>query len=206
MNNILRVRFLVLAVAVTVLILLPALSSAQGPGLPCRFHGTVQLDGAPVPDGTVITATIEGNISTTTTPSVYGDSTYAIIIVPPQGTIFNDGTPITFKIGDFDAIETGTWETGLNLILNLTASSAAMPTPTPLETVTPPETPMPTATPLPTASPSTTPAPTPTPTPTPPSKAPLNIGRVVGLALFGLFDVLLIGLLVYLVWRFYIRK
>ncbi len=198
-GSIVFIKVLILISAV-VLLLYPIIALAQGPALPCRFHGTVQLDNATVPDDTIITAIIEGDTYTTSTPSVYGNSTYAIIIVPPGNTTYMDGTPVTFLIGNYTAEETGTWETGLNLVLNLTASSTATPTPSP----TPSETPTPTLTPLPTTTPSPTPGPTPTPTPAP--KASLNVGRITGLAVFGIFDILLIGALVYLIRRFFIRR
>jgi len=198
-GSIVFIKVLILISAV-ILLLYPIIVLAQGPALPCRFHGTVQLDNATVPDDTIITAIIEGDTYTTSTPSVYGNSTYAITIVPPGNVTYMDGTPVTFLIGGYYAMETGTWETGLNLVLNLTASSIAPPTPSPI----PPETPTPTLTPLPTATPSSTPGPTPTPTPAP--KASLNVGRTIGLAVFGIFDILLIGALVYLIRRFFIRR
>jgi len=198
-GSIVFIKVLILISAV-ILLLYPIIALAQGPALPCRFHGTVQLDNATLPDDTIITAIIEGDTYTTSTPSVYGNSTYAITIVPPKNVTYMDGTPVTFLIGGYYAMETGTWETGLNLVLNLTASSISTPTPTPI----PPETPAPTLTPLPTTAPSSTPGPTPTPTPAP--KASLNVGRIIGLAGFGIFDILLIGALVYLVWRFFIRR
>lgn len=193
------IKALILISAV-ILLLYPIIALAQGPALPCRFHGTVQLDNATVLDDTIITAIIEGDTYTTSTPSVYGNSTYAITIVPPGNVTYMDGTPVTFLIGGYQAKETGTWETGLNLVLNLTASSIAPPTPTPI----PSETPTPTLTPVPTATPSPTLSPAPTATPAP--KSSLNVGRIIGLAVFGIFDILLIGALVYLVRRFFIRR
>lgn len=202
-RSIVFMKALILISAVTFL-LYPIIALAQGPALPCRFHGTVQLDNATVPDDTIITAIIEGDTYTTLTPSIYGNSTYAITIVPPQGTIYSDGTPITFKISDHLTTETGTWETGLNLVLNLTASSTATPIPPPMTS----ETPTFTITPMPTTTPSSTPGPTLTPTltPTPAPKAPLNVGRIIGLTIFGILDILLIVALAYLVWRFFIRR
>jgi hypothetical protein len=206
-RSIVFIKVLILISAVT-LLLYPIIALAQRPALPCRFHGTVQLDNTTVPDNTIITAIIEGDTYTTSTPSVYGNSTYAITIVPTGNVTYMDGTPVTFLIGSYQAQETGTWETGLNLVLNLTASSVAPPTPSPIPSETPTptalETPTPTLTPLPTTAPSSTPGPTPTPTPAP--KASLNVGRIIGLAVFVIFDILLIGALVYLIWRFFIRR
>lgn len=88
---------------------------------PCRFHGTVKLNGANVAGGTIIKAIIDGDEYTTTTPAVYGPSTYAIKIVPAVG--YAEGTAITFMIGAYTATQTGSWETGGNIELNLTAST-----------------------------------------------------------------------------------
>ena len=113
--------------AVVALLLFPAMALAQ-PELPVRFHGTVEVDGADVADGTVITATIEGESFTTTTPAVYGASTYAIKLVPPEGTEFTDGATVTFMIGSDSAAQTGTWSPGDNTELNLSAGEAPVPT------------------------------------------------------------------------------
>jgi hypothetical protein len=92
---------------------------------PCRFHGTVQLNGADVPDGTIITAIIEGDEHTVETPAVYGPSTYAIKIVPPSATPYGEGATIEFRIGGYAAAQTGAWSTGGNIELNLSASSSS---------------------------------------------------------------------------------
>jgi hypothetical protein len=114
-----KVRLLAL-LAVVALVLFPALAFAQGaPQLPCAFHGTVQVSGANVADGTVITATIGNDTYTTTTPSAYGASTYKIVISQPEGKSY-DGLTATFKIGNDTAKETGTWQMGGNVALNLT--------------------------------------------------------------------------------------
>lgn len=113
-----KLRLLAL-LAVVALVLFPAMALAQGPGLPCRFHGTVYVDGVEVADGTVITATVEGDTYTTTTPSVYGDSTYWLEIAPDVGVTYTEGAEITFMIGDQAVTQTGTWEAGGNFELNL---------------------------------------------------------------------------------------
>jgi len=120
-----KVRLLAL-LAVVALVLLPVLSSitlAQGPGLPCRFHGSVQVDGEDVPDETVITATIEGDDYTTTTPSDYGASTYSLEIAPAEGTTYEDGAEIAFTV-DGAAAGTSTWEAGGNVELDLSVGEA----------------------------------------------------------------------------------
>lgn len=192
----------IVSIVLLVLLLIPHMASAQGLALPCRFHGTVLLDGVPVADGTMITAKIKADTYTTTTPAVYGSSTYAITIKPQQGIFYEDGTQVTFKIGNYTADQTGSWEMGGNVELNLTASIPPTPTPKPSPTITPTATP----TPTPTSAPTITLAPTPTPTPTAAPGAGINVGRVVGLVILGILDVLLVGLLAYLLSRFSRRR
>ena len=110
-----KLRLLAL-LAVVALVLFPAIAFAQGaPQLPCAFHGTVQVNGANVADGTVITATIGNDTYTATT----SDSTYRVVIAQPEGKSY-DGMTATFKIGSDTAKETGTWQMGGNVALNLT--------------------------------------------------------------------------------------
>jgi hypothetical protein len=115
-----KLRLLAL-LAVVALVLFPAMAFAQGgaPQLPCAFHGTVQVNGQNVADGTVITAMI-GNATQATTTT---DSTYRIIIAQPEGMNY-DGLTVTFKIGNATATQTGTWQTGSNVALNLTKGTA----------------------------------------------------------------------------------
>jgi hypothetical protein len=101
----------------------PPTVTPVGANPPCRFHGTVKLNGANVADGIVITAIISGDEFTTETPAVYGASTYAIKIVPSQSAAYSEGAIISFKIGNYTANQTGSWETGGNIELNLTAST-----------------------------------------------------------------------------------
>ncbi|MBE0479862.1 MAG: hypothetical protein IBX68_02670 [Dehalococcoidia bacterium] len=97
--------------------------SPDASGPPCRFRGTAQLDGADVPDGTIIKATVAGHEFTTTTPAAgYGPSSYVLTIPRPEGVAF-DGETVTFTIGGHCAEQTATWSTGGNLVVNLTGSS-----------------------------------------------------------------------------------
>lgn len=202
---------ILVSIVVAVFFLLPAVTFAQGAQPPCRFYGTVQVDGYDVPDGTVITAIIEGVPYSTTTPEeeAYGPSTYALKIEPSAGAFYNYGTQIYFKIDDHVAKETATWESGSNIELNLTASTAPPPTPTPSPTPIPTPTPAPTPEPAPTPtvapSPMPTMAPIPTLAPTPQVTTSVNWGKVMGLVIFGVVDMILIGLLIYLLWRFFVR-
>ena len=112
-------------------LLTPSSVSAQATVPPCRFHGTVQLDGAPVPDGTLVTAMVSGDTYAIATPSVYGTSTYAITIVPLPGVSYAENTPVHFSVDSYEAQEVGYWETGGNFVLDLSAMIPPPQTPTP---------------------------------------------------------------------------
>ncbi len=115
-----KVKILVLlaVVAILAIALVPAIATAQ-PVPPCRIHGTATVDGIPVVDGTVITATIDGDTYTATTPSIYGANTYYLQIAQPEGKSYT-GKAINFKIGIDDASQTATWVQGGNIELKLT--------------------------------------------------------------------------------------
>ncbi|MEE8372449.1 MAG: leucine-rich repeat domain-containing protein [Dehalococcoidia bacterium] len=132
--NLVRIiHLLAVAALVAAFVLSPAMASADG--MPCRFHGIPRLDGASVPDGTAVSATIAGDTFTTTTPSAYGPSTYSLTIAALPGTLYAEGATVIFTIDGIVADQTGTWQSGGNIELNLTASSG--PTPTPVPTATP---------------------------------------------------------------------
>ena len=94
------------------------------PPMPCRFYGEVKLNGAAVPAGTVITIIISGDEYETTTPAVYGPSTYATKVHPVSSSAYADGTAVTFEVGGYLANQTGSWQRGGNIEINLTASSS----------------------------------------------------------------------------------
>jgi len=95
----------------------------QAQSVPCWFHGTVRVNGATVPDGTVVKAIVEGYVHTTTTTTpAYGASHYFILIPNPLGVVF-EGKTVTFMIGNLTATETGSWAEGRNILLNLNATS-----------------------------------------------------------------------------------
>jgi hypothetical protein len=111
-----KLRLLAL-LAVVALVLFPAIAFAQG-GLepPCAFHGTVQVNGQNVADGTVITATIGNETYTATTT----DSAYRVVIAQPEGKSY-EGLTVSFKIGAAAVTQTGTWSIGGNVAVNLTS-------------------------------------------------------------------------------------
>ena len=123
-----KVRLLAL-LAVVALVLFPAIAFAQG-GLqpPCAFHGTALVNGQNVADGTVITATIGNDTYTATTTTAAGASTYRIVIAQPEGKSYA-GLSVTFMIGSATAGQTGTWQMGGNVAINLTKGTPVI-TPT----------------------------------------------------------------------------
>ncbi len=208
-----RVLLTFMALAALCALVIPAsLAAAQAPpSLPCRFYGTVLLDGSPVPDGTVITATVSGDTYATTTPALvngqprYGNSTFALTLEPLPGESYNEGAEVVFTVAGYEVQQRGYWETGGNVPLDLVAwIPVAQPTPGPTPTMTPTPTPTPAPTP---------PPPTPVPTVAPPPPPPDDQGTEVATnALNTAIVALCIGILIvclmfaaYLIWKYRIR-
>ncbi len=117
------------------------------PPLPSSFYGSVKVNNANVPDGTVIQALIGGQVYAEGYSQTYqGNSVYALDVRgDDSGTTTVDGgregDMIQFKIGGVLADQTAVWKTATNVNLNLTASSSApivtpQATPTPVPTQT----------------------------------------------------------------------
>lgn len=124
------------------------------PPLPSTFYGTVKVDGANVPNGTVVSAWIDGvNYGEGLTFLSDGHSTYFFDVRgddtdTPEKDGGVEGDIIHFRIGSLEADQTGVWHSGTVVQLNLTATSGPVATFTP--TPTPTATPTPTVTPTPT--------------------------------------------------------
>ena len=88
--------------------------------LPHVFVGTVTIDGVTAPDGTVITAWIQGFIVPVGEGMVSGGDYF--IQVPQYGNAPFNGKTVTFKVGGLDAHQITEWQAGEGDILNLTAS------------------------------------------------------------------------------------
>jgi hypothetical protein len=99
------------------------------PSLPSSFYGTVKVNGANVPDGTLVQALINGKVIIET-QTYQGDSFYSLDIPAddPDTLVIDggkDGDTITFIIGGIVADQASTWKSGTIVSMNLSASSAA---------------------------------------------------------------------------------
>jgi len=121
-------------VGVLLLILVGAgLADAAGtpvlavPPLPSSFYGTVKVNGANVPEGTQVTAWVDGVRYAYTTVLIYqGDTVYALDVPGDEQetpeTIEGgvQGDVIVFRVGGVPADQIATWQTGTNVNLDLT--------------------------------------------------------------------------------------
>lgn len=143
-------RVLSLAGAAAIVAALGISVAGAQPTPPTRFFGTAQLDGRAAPDGTTITALVAGkNCGTgSVTGGSYTVDVASATTLPGCGT---DGATVNFQVGTASATQTGTFQTGAFVSLNLTAQAATpTPSPTPARTATPvPATPTRTATAIP---------------------------------------------------------
>lgn len=117
----------------TILLILSLIASVYALVIPHAFYGTAKYsDDSPVPDGTVITAELNGNAVDTSTVQDgkygYGDDTLIVTDDPEQG-----GT-VTFHIGAVDADQEVTFQSGNATNLDLTFPGTA-----PAPETTPPE-------------------------------------------------------------------
>ncbi|MBA7681366.1 hypothetical protein ES703_89704 [subsurface metagenome] len=186
---------------------------------PCRFYGTVQVDGAYVPDGTPITATVDGAGTWTTVNFTYtgspAESVYVLDVpgddpLTPEKDGGVEGDAVTFTIihGSTDlAAGSGIWHKGIPQEVNLHATThigggggggggGGAPTPTPPAepAVEEPEEPV------------TPPEPAPSPEPTPPAPEELADEGPSGLAPgawagIGIGSALLLALVAWLILR-----
>jgi hypothetical protein len=111
--------------------LLAARPALAFPPLPSSFYGTVKVNGANVPDGTLIVASINGrDYAEKQTQTIKGDSMYAMNIPgdDPDTTVVeggHDGDTIVFTIGETEVDQTGLWKSGTNINIHLAASTTS---------------------------------------------------------------------------------
>jgi hypothetical protein len=128
MKHLVRISSLsIIVFIISLFITVPVLAI---PPLPSSFYGTVKVNNANVPDGTVIQALVSEQVYAEGFTQTYqGNSVYALDV---QGdntdTTTQDGAregdALRFKIGGVLADQTAVWHTGTNISLNLTASSS----------------------------------------------------------------------------------
>jgi len=120
---------LIMMLALTLPLSLVTSIGAVPPSLPSSFYGAVKLDGANVPDGTIVSAWIRGvKYAQTQTLTYQGDSVYAVRVPGDdaetpgvEGGV--EGDTIIFRVGEATAVQTGTWHEGTDVELNLTVCS-----------------------------------------------------------------------------------
>jgi len=166
----LRLKSILIPLFIACLVgLLAAIPVLAIPPLPSSFYGTVKVNGDNVPDGTLVRALIDGQVYAQGHTQTYrGDSGYSLD-VPGDDTDTaareggREGDIIQFEIGGVLADQTGTWHSGTNVKLNLTAFAAgplplpqATPSPVPTQTPILPSQPLPTSTTLVQPSPTAT--------------------------------------------------
>ncbi len=117
-------------IAVVVVLLLGATPAYAVPALPHAFYGSVTVNGAPAPDGTQVSATVDsGSVitnaynPTTTVDGSYGDGSSPYLLV--QGDI-TPGATITFHVNGYSTGRTAAFEAGggpteLNLTVTISA-------------------------------------------------------------------------------------
>jgi len=125
LREFLRQKYLVAALFMAILTLLPSVASAQRV-IPHAFLGLATVNGNPASDGTVVAAFVDGR--QVVAESVSGGS-YPVLMVEPDADSFV-GKTVTFTIGGIPANETALWTQGEVTQLNLTASpTQATPVP-----------------------------------------------------------------------------
>ena len=97
---------------------LTSLSVQAAPPLPASFHGTVLLSDAVVPEGTTVSAWINGQKVAETTTTVEGDGAVYVLDVlgddPDTADVEGGvaGDTISFQVDGYDADQTSTWNSG----------------------------------------------------------------------------------------------
>jgi len=128
-----RSQAIVASVVITISLLSHATVGDTPPPLPSSFSGTVKWNnGNNVPDGTAVSGWINGvKYAETQSQMDAGNSVYTIDVPgdDPETTEVEggvEGSTVVFEVGDSIASQTGTWHTGTDVELNLTAPPTAV--------------------------------------------------------------------------------
>jgi hypothetical protein len=125
-------RLSAISLVVIGLLLTSAPAVLAFPPVPSSFYGTVKVDGENVPDGTIASTWINGVKYAEATVSLYAGNTIYDLNVPGDDPATPDieggveGDTVVFYIGGLVADQTGTWHSGTNVELNLTAGAPAL--------------------------------------------------------------------------------
>ncbi len=98
------------------------------PPMPSSFYGTVKVNDADVPDGTIVKALINGKVFAQGKTQTYqGSSVYSLDVPgddPDTAAIEGgiDDDKVSFTVGGTIVNQTGTWKGGTNVNINLSAS------------------------------------------------------------------------------------
>jgi LPXTG-motif cell wall-anchored protein len=129
MKSIIKTFILLLGIGlISLSVVSPALAF---PPLPSSFYGKVKVNGANVPDGTIIHATINGKVYAETKTLTYqGDSVYTLDVLGDDTSTTaieggHEGDPVAFTVAGQPAIQTGIWKGGTNVNLDLSAGGGA---------------------------------------------------------------------------------
>ena len=118
-KNVIRLTLLSLLVALALSLMLPTTSLAQR-APPHVFVGMALIDGASAPNGTVLTAWVDGREVASAT--VMGGN-YSLIVDEGDSTFA--GKTVFFRLGNSNAAETAIWFEGGGDELNLSAGSGS---------------------------------------------------------------------------------
>ena len=111
-----KVRVLALVAVMALLLMLPAVASAQAVP-PHVFIGTATLNNIPVAAGTMVSAMVDGSAAGMVPADRMGK--FTLMAAGP-------GQEVTFKIGTFDAMQKSPWEQGGAMMLDLSANTIMM--------------------------------------------------------------------------------
>jgi len=107
-----------------------AVLAAAPPPLPSSFYGTVKFNGENVAVGATVTAWINGVWYADSLTELYQANTVFSLDVPGDQTDTpaieggKAGDTVVFKVNGVNAVETATWQSGVNAQRNLTLTSA----------------------------------------------------------------------------------
>ena len=113
-----KIKFLAVLSALALLLTLPALAYGQGTGIPPHvFTGKAMVNGQTAPDGTMVSAMIDGQERGSVEVM---DGKYALAVKA------GNGTEVSFMVGDAMVMEKGEWMMGGASMMDLMADEDMM--------------------------------------------------------------------------------